>query len=414
MGREDCLKSAFGTSFHAKYWLSLNPAGLCCVSLSLSIHIFSLCTIWNNLIQYSIAAQIIFGVLYVPAATMALANLFMAWSTNPGAVPLGARPLPVLQNTSDDEDEENDLAAPLRAKAKSGSSKVKQRAIRRCRKCSGNYKPPRSHHDSVTGRCIVKMDHFCPWIGNAVGALNHKFFFLFIFYTLCTSFTSLILLTLRYIRCGSYKVESEIEEYDIDDFDIHSNIGCNEGRLYSPLVIVLLIISITFLIFTCCMIYEQIEAIQSNTSKIARMKMNMGEGAEEFTRVTSEFNEIFGGTSPNVALHWFLPTSVRFPDNMNTMKVMGYEYRDEWNGEIYSETQSSLGSSSGKASSSGNSLVISECDGDEDEFVASGIKVKREGLNTSLLDKEDVHTLTLDAHSMKIEVSNHRGNVKIA
>lgn len=411
MARGDCLKSMFGTSFHAKYWLSLNPAGLCCVSLSLSIHIFSLCTIWYNLIQYSIAAQIIFGVLYVPAAAMALANLFMAWSTNPGAVPIGARP---LQSTSDDEDEENDLAAPLKANAKLERSKVKQRGIRRCRKCNGNYKPPRSHHDSVTGRCIVKMDHFCPWVGNAVGALNHKFFFLFIFYTMCTSLTSLILLALRYIRCGFYHVDPERE--DDGDFDIHSYIGCDDGKLYSPQVIVLLTVSITFLIFTACMLCEQIDAIQSNTSKIARMKISMGEGAEEYTRVTSEFNEMFGGTSPNVALHWFLPTSVRFPDNMNMMRVMGYEFRDEWNGEIYRETQSGLESSSGKASSSSHSLlVISECDGDEEQFVASGSKMKRDdGLDALLPDNDDGRMPTLDAHPMKIEDAKHRGNMKIA
>lgn len=84
---------------------------------------------------------------------MALASLFMAWSTNPGAVPIGARPLPELRTNNDGEDEENDLA-PLKAK------KLRGRGIRRCNKCNGNYKPPRAHHDSVTGRCIVKMDHF--------------------------------------------------------------------------------------------------------------------------------------------------------------------------------------------------------------------------------------------------------------
>lgn len=303
---------------------------------------------------------------------MALASLFMAWSTNPGAVPLGARPLPVLQSTSDEENEENDLA-PLKTAEESRSSKARGRGIRRCQKCSGNYKPPRAHHDSVTGRCIVKMDHFCPWVGNAVGALNHKFFFLFILYTLCTSFISLILLILRYTRCGIYVSESEIEEDDRNDYDgIYLHKGCSDGRLYSPQVIVLLTVSITFLIFTCCMIYEQVEAIQSNTSKIARMKISMGEGREEFTRATSDFNEMFGGTSPNVALHWFLPTSVWFPNNMSMKKVMGYEYKDEWNGEIYREPQSSSESLSGNASSLGRSLDISECDANEEDFVGGG------------------------------------------
>lgn len=42
----------------------------------------------------------------------------------------------------------------------SSSPSKRRRGIRRCRKCNDNYKPPRAHHDSVTGRCIVKFDHF--------------------------------------------------------------------------------------------------------------------------------------------------------------------------------------------------------------------------------------------------------------
>lgn len=31
-----------------------------------------------------------------------------------------------------------------------------------CSQCS-NWKPDRAHHCSSSGRCILKMDHFCPW-----------------------------------------------------------------------------------------------------------------------------------------------------------------------------------------------------------------------------------------------------------
>lgn len=31
---------------------------------------------------------------------------------------------------------------------------------RYCRKCQA-WKPPRAHHDSVTGRCVLRMDHYC-------------------------------------------------------------------------------------------------------------------------------------------------------------------------------------------------------------------------------------------------------------
>ena len=31
-----------------------------------------------------------------------------------------------------------------------------------CTEC-GNWKPDRAHHCSDVGRCVRKMDHFCPW-----------------------------------------------------------------------------------------------------------------------------------------------------------------------------------------------------------------------------------------------------------
>ncbi|CAL3971068.1 unnamed protein product [Diplocarpon coronariae] len=50
-----------------------------------------------------------------------------------------------------------------------------------CSSCQ-NWKPDRAHHDSSSGRCIRKMDHFCPWVGGPVGESNMKFFIQFNFY----------------------------------------------------------------------------------------------------------------------------------------------------------------------------------------------------------------------------------------
>lgn len=44
-----------------------------------------------------------------------------------------------------------------------------------CGVCQG-YKAPRSHHCRKCGRCVLKMDHHCPWINNCVGWGNHAHF----------------------------------------------------------------------------------------------------------------------------------------------------------------------------------------------------------------------------------------------
>lgn len=50
-----------------------------------------------------------------------------------------------------------------------------------CTHCA-NWKPDRAHHCSASGRCIEKMDHFCPWVGGPVGENNFKFFIQFTAY----------------------------------------------------------------------------------------------------------------------------------------------------------------------------------------------------------------------------------------
>ena len=48
-----------------------------------------------------------------------------------------------------------------------------------CDKCS-NWKPDRAHHCKELGRCVRKMDHYCPWAGGIVGESTHKSFMQFV------------------------------------------------------------------------------------------------------------------------------------------------------------------------------------------------------------------------------------------
>lgn len=50
-----------------------------------------------------------------------------------------------------------------------------------CAKCC-IVRQPRAHHCSVCKKCILRMDHHCPWTGNCIGLKNHKYFLLFLLY----------------------------------------------------------------------------------------------------------------------------------------------------------------------------------------------------------------------------------------
>lgn len=60
-------------------------------------------------------------------------------------------------------------------------SKIKNFEI--CLKCDSK-RPPRAHHCKSCDKCILKMDHHCPWIANCVGLKNQKYFYLFLFYSI--------------------------------------------------------------------------------------------------------------------------------------------------------------------------------------------------------------------------------------
>jgi hypothetical protein len=48
-----------------------------------------------------------------------------------------------------------------------------------CLQCK-RVRPARSKYCRVSERCVSRFDHYCPWIGNAVGERNHRDFVIFL------------------------------------------------------------------------------------------------------------------------------------------------------------------------------------------------------------------------------------------
>jgi hypothetical protein len=70
---------------------------------------------------------------------------------------------------------------------------------RYCRIC-GKYKPDRAHHCRQCGVCTLEMDHHCPYIRNCVGFLNHKYFFLCLFYGACTLVAYIVIMRAKFVH----------------------------------------------------------------------------------------------------------------------------------------------------------------------------------------------------------------------
>lgn len=150
-------------------------------------------------------------------------------------------------------------------------------------------------------------------------------FCLFVFYTMSSCIWSVVLVVARVAKCKSPFADPAEDILESCEFWHHN---------WKILAVTL--VSLIFFSFTSCMLCEQVEAIKTNASKIARMKMKVGQAGTELSRVTEEFNEMFGGDSNQVAWHWFLPLSVTFPQGMKKV-VLGYEWDETFDPSPYEE-----------------------------------------------------------------------------
>ncbi len=298
-----------GTGPFDQHWLNLDCCGLFCALCTYALHaygVYAVCWIllppWMGVTgEDGIRHMSVLGrfheVAFCAIALFAVISHFMAMTTDPGAVPPDAKPLP--EEPSQQEEAIGLLALP---------DPPTKKLCRRCR----SFKPQRAHHCSVCRRCIIKMDHHCPWVNNCVGIGNHKYFLLFVFYTMLSCIYSLALIITRFASCHAVRgTGKSIRHY-----------SCLDHPTQLVNILGLLIEAVLFGMFTSCMIFDQWDVIFSKLTHIDRIKGQTVSGA------LAGVAEVFGvgthGDGTRCRMDWLSPfAKACFPAHVRD-EVLGF------------------------------------------------------------------------------------------
>ncbi|KAK8239297.1 DHHC palmitoyltransferase-domain-containing protein [Phyllosticta capitalensis] len=120
-------------------------------------------------------AVIVLHALLMFAAGVAYMRLIQVIYTDPGLLPLG------ITRAKRGEGGNDDMKTTFRPKE---MFIVAPDCLPRWCKTCETFKPDRTHHCSDLGRCVRRMDHFCPWVGGIVSETTTKFFVQFLFYAM--------------------------------------------------------------------------------------------------------------------------------------------------------------------------------------------------------------------------------------
>lgn len=265
-----------GTEENTLIWCNSNdPSGvllasIVCIMILFSIFVCVMLVLDEGEMEYNRWNGC--GVIFL--CVMALWSHLATMLGDPGAVPRNAKPL---------------------------AKDLEENSTIMCGKCE-NFKPPLSHHCGVSGRCISRMDHFCPWTNNAIGAKNQKNFFLFLFYTNLASFYLYVVLALNLVDCSSLSCSKD----GTDTF----------SQFVIPAEIVILLFAV---IFTTSMIVTQIYSLATGLGTIDRMQLKRGQS--EIAKPVS-FEQVFG----DAAWRYFIPVEPYFkdPESVYHYRIPGY------------------------------------------------------------------------------------------
>ncbi|KAJ4827946.1 putative protein S-acyltransferase 13 [Turnera subulata] len=229
---------------------------------------------------------------------MLLWSYFTTVLTDPGGIPANWQP---------SKDEESGETGLLVGSGQNGADPglrggPADSRTRFCRKCN-QLKPPRCHHCSICGRCILKMDHHCVWVVNCVGALNYKYFLLLLFYTfLETALVSFLLLRLFIV-------------FFTDDGEVSGT----PGTLIAT--VITFVLNLSFALSILGFLIMHIVLVLANTTTIEAFEKKTNPRWRFDVGRKKNFEQVFGMDKR----YWFLPAYSE--DDLRCMPVLqGFEY----------------------------------------------------------------------------------------
>jgi len=114
--------------------------------------------------------------------TLLCLSYYKAINTSPGVADKNYIPLEATEAELAEAKEEATVSISPEAKKDKYKNLESFYKPRWCSACKA-WKPPRAHHCREWNMCVLKLDHYCPWVYNCVGYRNHKFFALFLAYS---------------------------------------------------------------------------------------------------------------------------------------------------------------------------------------------------------------------------------------